>query len=86
LPEFLVPAYVANVAAIAAPDAKMMLFTKAYREGRPFADPRETALRAEWVRNRFAATFALERAEPTYLNPSKAEDPLPGMAFWLARK
>lgn len=85
LPEYLIPDYIQNIAAMAAPGAKMLLFTKAFRDGRPFADPKEMDVRTKWIRTRFQHTFNLERAEPTYLAPGNPDDPLPGMTFWMTR-
>ena len=85
IPESLVADYVRNVSAVAAPGARMLLFMKAFREGRPFGDPHETELRTDWARGTFAGQFKLERAVPTYLNRDNPADPLPGMAFWLSR-
>jgi SAM-dependent methyltransferase len=85
LPENLVADYVRNISSVAAPGARMMLFTKAFRDGRSFGDAEETSMRTEWARRTFADHFDLERALPTYLNPDNPKDPLPGMAFWLSR-
>lgn len=85
LPPSLVADYVRNVASIAAPGAKMMLFSKAFREGNQFGDAEETEQATAWVRSAFAGYFELERALPTYLDPDDPKDPLPGMAFWLTR-
>ncbi|MCL6729994.1 class I SAM-dependent methyltransferase [Sphingomonas hankyongi] len=85
IPENLVADYVRNIASLAAPDARMMLFMKAFREG-PVSDLlEEMELRTDWVRRIFAGHFALERALPTFLNPDNPKFPLPGMAFWLSR-
>ncbi len=85
IPERLVADYVRNVAAIAAPGAKMMVFMKAFREGRSFGDAEEIEQRTAWTRRTFAGHFDVERAQPTYLNPGNRNDPLPGLAFWLSR-
>lgn len=85
LPDYLIPDYIRNVAAMAAPGAKFLLFTKAFRDGRPYADAGETGVRRRWIRAVFAGVFQLERAEPTYLAPDNPQDPLPGMVFWMAR-
>jgi len=85
IPESLVGDYVCNVAAMAAPDARMMVLSKAFREGNPFGDPKETEHWTDWTRRAFEGHFELERAAPTYLNPENEDDPLPGMAFWLIR-
>jgi SAM-dependent methyltransferase len=78
--------YARNVAAMAAPGAKMILFMKAFRDGRPFGDADEAKLRTIWAKRILGAYFELERAEPANLNPDSDENPLPGMAFWLTRR
>ena len=85
IPPSLVADYIRNVTSIAAPGAKLMLFSKAFRNGKPFGDAGETEEATAWVRSEFAGYFDLERALPTYLDPDDPEDPLPGMAFWLTR-
>lgn len=85
IPENLVADYVRNISSLAAPGARMLLFMKAFRDGAPFGDTGETALRTDWARRTFAGHFDLERASPTYLNPDNPQDPLPGMTFWLSR-
>lgn len=85
IPRHLVADYVRNISAIAAPGAKMLLFMKAFRDGRPFGDAEETKLRTDWTRRTFAGEFDLERARPTYLHPENPTDRLPGIAFWLSR-
>jgi len=85
IPQNLVADYVRNISAVAAPGAKMLLFMKAFREGRSLGDVEEVKLRTDWTRRTFAGHFDLERALPTYLNPDNPKDPLPGMVFWLSR-
>ena len=85
IPPNLVPDYVRNVRSIAAPGAKLMLFSKAFRDGNRFGDPEEVREQTDWVRETFAGHFDLDRAVPVYLNPGKRQDPQPGMAFWLSR-
>ena len=85
IPPSLVADYIRNLASIAAPDAKMMLFSKAFREENAFGSAEETKQITDWVRSAFDGHFELERALPTYLNPDDPKDPLPGMAFWLTR-
>ena len=85
IPGNLVADYVRNIPSLAAPGAKMLVFMKAFREGRSFGDAVEIKLRKDWARRTFADHFNLERALPTYLNPDNPSDPLPGMAFWLSR-
>lgn len=85
IPQSLVADYVRNIASLAAPGARLLLFIKAFRDGRAFGDPEECGLRADWIRRAFAGQFDLERALATYLNPDEPENPLPGMVFWLTR-
>lgn len=84
-PESLVGDYVRNVAAMASPNARMMVFSKAFRGRNSFGDAEETKHWTDWTRGVFEGEFELERAAPTYLNPENERDPLPGMAFWLVR-
>ena len=85
IPLNLTADYVRNISSIAAPGAKLLLFMKAYRDGRKFGGAQETELAANWTRRTFAGEFELERVHPTYLNPDNPTDPLPGIAFWLSR-
>jgi SAM-dependent methyltransferase len=80
--------YVRNVSAVAASDARFLLFTKAFRDGQPFGDPAEKTRHAEWVGKAFAGVFAIERVAETYLDRYRGKDPsnaLPGLVFWLRR-
>jgi hypothetical protein len=81
----LVGDYIRNIASIAAPGARMILFMKSFRKGRPFGDPEVTRMNTDWTRRAFAGHFELERALPTFLAPDNSEDPLPGLVFWLSR-
>lgn len=84
----LVEDYVANLARVSAPGAKLVLFMKAYREGRPFGGEAETREHAAWVEKAFAGRFDLERHAPCYMNADGKRDeanPLPGIVFFLAR-
>lgn len=85
IPQNLRPDYVRNIWSVAAQGAKLLVFMKAFRDGRSFGEAEETKLGADWARRTFAGHFDLERALPTFLNPGNPEDPLPGMAFWLSR-
>ncbi|MFM7086632.1 MAG: class I SAM-dependent methyltransferase [Cyanobium sp.] len=88
IPLFLHDHYVRNMAALAAPGAKMLLFIKAFRKGQPFADQRESEHHHRWVSRLFSGLFAIEDQAPTYLNAGGVCDPanpLPGLVFWLRR-
>ena len=86
LPPSLIGDYVRNLAAMAVPGAKLMLFAKAFRAGNPFGHAGETERKINWTRRTFAGHFELERAAPTYLNPQNEQDLLPGMVFWLKNR
>jgi SAM-dependent methyltransferase len=82
IPPGLVRVYTRNIASVAAPGARMLLFIKAFRHGRPFGDPRETEMHVDLVRNAHAGRFDIARFAPTDLNAG-AKPPLPGLVFWL---
>jgi SAM-dependent methyltransferase len=84
IPANLVDDFVGNVCAMAGPNAKLMLFMKAFRDGRPFGDEDEMKTRGEWVRRSFEGKLVLERFAQTSLSGDPAE-PLPGMVFWLSK-
>jgi SAM-dependent methyltransferase len=82
------PKYVRNIAAVSAPDARFLLFVKAFRDGRPFGDPAEKARLIEWATRIFAGIFTIEKIAETYMDRQHGKDPakaLPGLVFWLAR-
>ncbi len=86
LPGNLVEDFARNVAAAAAPHARMLLFLRAYRGGEPFGDEAATRERVEWVAETLRGHFVIERYAPTSLAPPGDPDPenrLPGIAFWL---
>jgi SAM-dependent methyltransferase len=88
IPPVLVEDYVANLARMSGPGARLVLFMKAYREGRPFGGAQETQEHAAWVERAFARRFDLERHAPCYMNAEGKRDdanPLPGIVFYLTR-
>jgi SAM-dependent methyltransferase len=81
-----VAAYTRNVASVAAPGARMLLFIKAFRHGKPFGDPAETEMHVDIIRNAYAGRFNVVRHAPTNLNGGGGTQPrqhLPGLVFWL---
>lgn len=87
------PAYAANVDRIAAPDARLLLFVKAFRDAAVSGDG--DAIAAERARHRarvegaLGAAFAIERVTDTALDADEgrvAERRLPGLVFWMARR
>jgi SAM-dependent methyltransferase len=88
IPAILIKNYVSNISAMASPDAKMLLFIKAFREGSPFGDDSETCLHRDRIKRIFFGIFSIESHAPTYLNVRGARDecnPLPGLVFRLKR-
>lgn len=64
----------------------MLLFLKAFREGQEYGDPLETKRGLDEVTAAFLGHFAIERFQPTYLDPwhgSCPEKALPGLVFWM---
>ncbi|MGH0031905.1 MAG: class I SAM-dependent methyltransferase [Myxococcota bacterium] len=82
------PPYVANLTDACAPDARMLIFYRAYRRGVPHGDPQERARVVGRVERFYAGRFALERAADTYTDPSFGADPetrMSGIVMWLRR-
>jgi SAM-dependent methyltransferase len=82
----LVRSYTRNVASVAAPGARMLLFIKAFRHGRPMGDPQETQMHVNLVCDAYAGRFNVARHAPTYLNgrgEGEPRKPRPGLVFWL---
>jgi len=88
IPREEIPNYVRNITNVAAPDARLLLFVKAFRDGLPFGDPAERQRQTAWVSKAFAGVFTVERVSETYLDRYQGGDPqnaLPGLVFWLTR-
>ena len=88
IPREEIPNYVRNISSVAAPDARMLLFVKAFRDGQPFGDPSERLRQTARVSKAFAGVFTIERVSDTYLDRYQGRDPqnaLPGLIFWLIR-
>jgi cyclopropane fatty-acyl-phospholipid synthase-like methyltransferase len=86
IPQESVHDYVRTIRSVSAPDARMLLFIRAFRTGRPYADPAETRMLASWVAEAFAGNFAISRHAPTYMDRYAGTQPrhaLPGLVFWL---
>ena len=71
-----------------APEARLLLFAKAFRDGAAGPDPREPGgLETELARV-FDGRFAVERVARTWFDRFRGARPeaaLPGLAFWLRR-
>lgn len=81
-------AFVQNLLAVSAPDARMLLFIRAFRNGIPFGDPGERARQESKVRAAFCPQFAIDRIEDGFIDRHQGSIPeraLPGMVFYLSR-
>lgn len=88
IPAVLIGNYVSNISSMASPDARMLLFVRAFREGQPFGDEAETSRHVDGIKRIFSGLFAVESHSPTYLNVGgirDARNPLPGLVFRLKR-
>lgn len=77
------PHYRRNLSAVAAPDARLLLFMKAFRRAAP-GDPAERSRHVARVERALASEFTIQRVADTYLDPFDGADPgraLPGLAF-----
>jgi SAM-dependent methyltransferase len=83
------PRYARNVIGASAPDARLLLYVKAYRDGVAPGDPAERMrLRGELARA-FGDAFAIEREAPFHFDRHEGRRPecaMPGLVFWLRRR
>lgn len=75
--------YARNLATAAAPDARFLLFVKAFRDGVPVGDPDERDRRTREVADVFASSFTIDRIAETTLDRRAT---LPGLVIWLIRR
>lgn len=78
-----------HLVAVAAPAARMMLFSRAFRKGGSMGDPQEQQRVETEVRRAFGENFTIERVAVTYLDRhqgQEADQALPGLVFWMSRK
>ena len=88
IPENLIPSYVRNITAVAAPDARLLLFAKAYRKDIPYGDAAERQKQVDWVRAALDGVFTIERHADTYVDDHHGKDTanaLPAIVFWMKR-
>lgn len=76
-------AFARNVAIAAAPDAHLLMFVKAFRDGVPIGDRDERDRRTREVEDAFASYFAIDRIRETHLDHLGT---LPGLVFWMSRR
>lgn len=81
-------AYVKNLVKVAAADAHMLLFIKAFRGGKQVGHPEEMKLLTRYVEDAFSRKFEMSQVTTTYLDPfdgQRSDRALPGLVFWMTR-
>jgi SAM-dependent methyltransferase len=89
LPVPMLGGYRDNLIRVSAPDARLLLFVRAFRGGRPFGDPEERSEAVRHVEDSLGSAFLIQRVAETYLDPFGGGDPeraLPGLVFWMTRR
>jgi SAM-dependent methyltransferase len=84
----LVEGYVRNIAAVCSPDARMLLYVKAFRGDEAFNDPRTMARHRAMIGRTFAGVFEVVSATATNIGQTAGEPEsqwLPGIVFRLQR-
>ncbi len=72
----------------ATPDALLLLFHKAYRNGTSPGDPAERQRVTQRIQEGLGGGFLIEKCDETFLDPFHGLDPehaLPGLVFWMRR-
>jgi len=78
-----------NLLQLSAPDARLLLLHRAYRDGIPMGDPEERRRVTSMVTFGLRASFQVVRSADTCLDPFDGQRPdqiMGGIAFWLERK
>jgi SAM-dependent methyltransferase/lauroyl/myristoyl acyltransferase len=81
--------YGRHLAAVCDPDARLLLFARAFQDGAPFGDRAEREAKRLQLMYAFGPYFRLERMTLTYLDRYRGERPeyrAPGIVFWLRRR
>jgi len=81
--------FLRHLLAVSAPDARMLLFIRAFRNGIPFGDPAEQARQEAKVRAAFCPQFSIERVNAVFIDRHQGDIPeraLPGLVFHLTRQ
>lgn len=73
-------AYAGNLSIAAAPNARFLVFVKAFRDGRPVG---ERDRRTRDLEDAFGGAFTIDRIADTHLD---RHGTLPGLVFWLTRR
>jgi len=88
IPAWGIRRFVRNVSQVASPQAKMLLFVRAFRNGKIPGDPVEQRQIESHVQTSFASQFDIERVSLTYLDRHYGQQPaeaLHGLVFWMIR-
>ncbi len=81
--------YWRTIARAAAPGARLLLISKAFRGRRPLGDPIEVQQVTGAIEDGQDGAFAIERVTETVFEPYPGVDPdrpRPGLAFWMVRR
>jgi SAM-dependent methyltransferase len=73
---------------VSAPDAKLLLLCRAFRDGIPQGDPHERRRVTASVEQGFGRGFRIVRSADTYLDPfdgRQADKAMGGIVFWMER-
>ena len=84
------PSYLRTIVSVSAPDARMLLFVKAFRHDVPLNDASEWRRVSDQVEQAMSPSFEIVRRRQTFLDPFEARvtpaRALPGIGFWLVRR
>lgn len=83
------PDFVHHLLAVSAPDARLLLLCRAYRDGIPMGDETERRTVTKAVEKVFSGGFRIVRSADTYLDPFGGKDrdrAMGGIVFWMERR
>jgi amino acid adenylation domain-containing protein len=83
-----IPRYVDTLTRVSRPTARLLLFVKAFRRGRPIGDLEERAAVVRHVEQSLGRAFAVDHVAETFLDAFNGRDKaraLPGLVFWMTR-
>lgn len=89
IPPRLVGDFVRNLLLVSAPDARLLVLMRAFREGQSIGDAEETERVMKRLMDAVGKDFLIEKRKLTWLDRDKGRNPetqMPGLAFWLKRK
>lgn len=80
--------YVKNITAVSSPNARMLLFIKAFRGRFKIGNPTEYKYHEENIKRTFSGKFCIDHTDITNLDKFEGQKPdlsLPGIVFWMRR-